>query len=92
MSGSYKVGGLRDKYLVLKADGKPTDKQAKYFVLRLDEDPHARRAARDVILLGRSSVEDCARGRLVFRDCGTHVDVSAVAVSAMEKKRRLTWN
>jgi len=34
------------KYIVTKADGTPTDPEADYFVLRLDTDPLARKAAR----------------------------------------------
>ncbi len=38
----YMRGGFRPrKYIVTKADGTPTDPKAVYFVLRLDEDPHA---------------------------------------------------
>lgn len=44
---SYKIGPLnRGKYIIAKASGKQTDPNACYFVLRLDTDPHARRAAR----------------------------------------------
>lgn len=48
MSGGYKHGGYRpDKYVVLK--NKPEglmfpDPDADYFVLRIDKDPHARKA------------------------------------------------
>jgi len=42
---SYLNGGVRKKYTVLRADGTPTDHEAAYFVLRLDADPHARKAA-----------------------------------------------
>lgn len=42
----FKVTGLeRQKYIVKKTNGIPVDPNAFYFVLRLDEDPHARRAA-----------------------------------------------
>lgn len=34
--------GLYKKYIVKRADGSPTDPDAKYFVLRIDTDPHAR--------------------------------------------------
>jgi len=37
---------LYNKYVVTKADGSPTNPRADYFVLRLDTDPLARRAAR----------------------------------------------
>lgn len=37
--------GLYNKYIVLKMDGSPIDKNADYFVLRLDTDPIARTAA-----------------------------------------------
>jgi hypothetical protein len=37
--------GLYDKYIVQKANGETTDPDARYFVLRLDTDVHARRAA-----------------------------------------------
>lgn len=37
--------GLYDKYDIKKKDGTPVDDDAVYFVLRLDTDPHARRAA-----------------------------------------------
>jgi hypothetical protein len=42
----YKHGGWKQKYIIHKADGRPVDPSAIYFVLRLDEDPHARWAAR----------------------------------------------
>lgn len=32
---------LYDKYIVTKADGSPMEPEAKYFVLRYDNDPHA---------------------------------------------------
>lgn len=41
----YKSGGWKNKYVIEKTDGTPLDSQAVYFVLRLDEDPHARVAA-----------------------------------------------
>lgn len=37
--------GLYGKYIISKADGSPVDQGADYFVLRLDKDPIARRAA-----------------------------------------------
>jgi len=37
--------GLYGKYIIQKADGSPMDPHADYFVLRLDTDPVARRAA-----------------------------------------------
>lgn len=40
----YQRGGLRLKYQIIKTSGKPIDPEAKYFVLRYDEDPHAVRA------------------------------------------------
>lgn len=40
----YRNGGFRHKYHITKADGTPCDPAAVYFVLRIDEDPHARRA------------------------------------------------
>jgi len=40
----YLNGGWKRKYHLTKADGSPVDPQAIYFVLRLDEDPCARRA------------------------------------------------
>lgn len=42
---SYKEGGWEDKYIISKSDGSPVDENAIYFVLRLDTDIHARRAA-----------------------------------------------
>jgi len=39
--------GLYGKYRISKADGSPVDPEADYFVLRLDTDPVARRAARE---------------------------------------------
>jgi len=47
------MAGLYDKYKIEKADGKPIDPKAKYFVLRIDTDIHARvalRAYRDSLL------------------------------------------
>ena len=43
MSEGYK-GGLKLKYIITKANGNPVDETAKYFVLRYDIDPHARKA------------------------------------------------
>lgn len=40
----YRKGGLRDKYIISKTSGNPVDPKAKYFVLRYDVDPHARKA------------------------------------------------
>lgn len=37
--------GLYSKYNVSKVDGSKVDPEAIYFVLRLDTDPHARKAA-----------------------------------------------
>lgn len=36
---------LYEKYVITKADGSPIDREAQYFVLRLDSDPCARAAA-----------------------------------------------
>jgi hypothetical protein len=36
--------GLYGKYEIKKANGKPLDSEAKYFVLRYDKDPHAKKA------------------------------------------------
>lgn len=38
----YKHGGWKEKYIISKTSGKPVDPKAKYFVLRYDQDPHAR--------------------------------------------------
>ena len=40
-----KQQGLFGKYIIAKADGSEVDPAARYFVLRLDTDTHARRAA-----------------------------------------------
>lgn len=40
----YKNGGLRHKYNISKNNGDPIDDDAIYFVLRIDKDPHARKA------------------------------------------------
>ena len=40
----YLKGGWRRKYHITKADGRPVDPKAIYFVLRLDEDSCARAA------------------------------------------------
>ena len=45
MSG-FKKGGWKPKYNISKTNGKPVDPNADYFVLRLDKDPHARKALR----------------------------------------------
>jgi len=42
----YKICGLRQKYNITKTSGEPIDDGAVYFVLRVDEDPHARKALR----------------------------------------------
>ena len=39
---NYKKGGLENKYVISKSNGKPTNPNADYFVLRLDKDPYAR--------------------------------------------------
>ena len=44
MAGGWKTGGLYDKYHVERKDGTPCDPEAQYFVLRVDEDPHALKA------------------------------------------------
>lgn len=41
---SYKEGGFEEKYIITKRNGNPIDEDAKYFVLRLDKDPHALKA------------------------------------------------
>ena len=38
--------GLYNKYIIIKANGKKVDPDARYFVLRIDTDPHARIALR----------------------------------------------
>ena len=43
----YKQGGLKpNKYIIEKSSGEPLDVGAEYFVLRVDVDPHARKALR----------------------------------------------
>jgi len=39
-----KKKGLYSKYKIAKTNGKPIDPGAKYFVLRYDKDPHAKKA------------------------------------------------
>jgi len=38
----YLKGGLKEKYIIKKSNGKALDFDADYFVLRIDKDPHAR--------------------------------------------------
>ena len=46
IESNYKRGGLEsNKYLIKKTDGSEMDPNAFYFVLRLDKDPHAKKAA-----------------------------------------------
>lgn len=46
IESNYKRGGLEsNKYLIKKTDGSEIDPNAFYFVLRLDKDPHAKKAA-----------------------------------------------
>jgi acetyl-CoA carboxylase beta subunit len=52
---NYKQGGYVKKYIISKANGKPTDPNADYFVLRLDKDPHALKA---MITYANSVLED----------------------------------
>ena len=52
---NYKNGGLDNKYIITKKDGRPTDPNAVYFALRLDKDPHALNAIESYI---DSVVED----------------------------------
>lgn len=40
------MNGLFRKYHITKADGAECDPNAEYFVLRVDKDPHARKALR----------------------------------------------
>ena len=42
--------GLFRKYIIRKANGKPIDPQAMYFVLRIDTDPVARKALRTYVI------------------------------------------
>ena len=42
---SWKTGGYDPKrYITMKGDGTPVDPKGEYFTLRIDTDPHARRA------------------------------------------------
>ena len=43
--------GLYNKYIIQKANGKPVDKNARYIVLRYDEDTDYCLAARTTLLL-----------------------------------------
>jgi hypothetical protein len=38
--------GLHEKFRIQRADGTPMPEGARYFVLRIDDDPHARAALR----------------------------------------------
>jgi hypothetical protein len=38
--------GLREKFRIRRVDGRPMPEGARYFVLRIDDDPHARAALR----------------------------------------------
>ena len=57
----YQHGGLRQKYIITKTSGKPVDPKAKYFVLRYDEDPHARAAIKAYIRSIRRENPELAR-------------------------------
>jgi hypothetical protein len=55
IEAGYRKGGIKkNKYVISKGDGSPVDPHAWYFVLRIDEDPHAQAAARAYCL----SVQD----------------------------------
>lgn len=54
--------GVFGKYILSKADGSPVDESACYFVLRLDTDPAARKAAR--VYAENCSNEKLAEGLL----------------------------
>lgn len=41
----YQKGGLKDKYEIRKTNGKPVDPESWYFLLRVDHDIHAQKAA-----------------------------------------------
>ncbi len=41
--------GFYNKYCITKRDGSPIDPNACYFVMRIDTDPHARKALRAYI-------------------------------------------
>jgi hypothetical protein len=46
MAENYKEGGFEyDRYIIKKSNGEPVSKDAQYFVMRIDKDPHARIAA-----------------------------------------------
>ena len=62
---NYKKGGLiNDKYEVRKWDRNesvPTDPDAQYFVLRVDKDPHARKALREYAMSVHFDNEEFAK-------------------------------
>lgn len=41
MARNYLNGGVDNRFVVTKSNGDPIDAEAKYFVLRIDKDPHA---------------------------------------------------
>lgn len=43
---NYKEVGYMEKYIIKKTNGNPIDPNAEYFVLRIDKDPHAKKALR----------------------------------------------
>lgn len=47
--------GLYRKYIIQKVDGTPVEPMAEYFVLRVDKDPHARKA---LITYAKSVMEE----------------------------------
>ena len=58
---NYKNGGLDNKYIITKKDGRPTDPNAVYFVLRLDKDPHALNAINTYLNSVRKDNPELAR-------------------------------
>ena len=67
---------LESKYIVTRADGSPIDPTADYFLLRLDSDLAARKAAlhyADLIQEDNPLLADDLRSRVQSYDAGKHV-------------------
>lgn len=60
MITNYKKNGCKKKHIINKIDG-DTDPHADYFVLRLDEDPHARQALKSYIKSIRKENQELAK-------------------------------
>ncbi|MBK9075488.1 MAG: hypothetical protein IPL77_11030 [Flavobacteriales bacterium] len=77
---------LYGKYRIAKSDGTPVDPAAKYFVLRVDKDPHARTALRRYARLIEAESPGLTRDLLLM--CGNTDEPTAPAAPSEESRLR----